>query len=147
MDKVFAPFKVFRDNYFTTNLITSSSTAEKLGIYNGIYSGDIFRNCVKVLSMLRYINDYMVFLSDCRSDFSSDFRYAAFRISSFYRCPELNSAVNGAPRSAHMSGKAVDLVLAPGYSLKHFLDALPLFCIKVSYYKQYKTHIHVTFDF
>ena len=35
-------------------------------------------------------------------------------VSSGYRCPELNAAIGGAPKSAHMTGFAVDFI-CPGF--------------------------------
>ena len=79
--------------HFTLNEMTASGTAIKLGIENkpGETETENLRQlCKNVLEPLRR-------------------RFGKIRVTSGYRCPELNKAVGGVKNSQHMRGEAADL--------------------------------------
>ena len=79
--------------HFTLNEMTASGTAIKLGIENkpGATETENLRQlCKNVLEPLRR-------------------RFGKIRVTSGYRCPELNKAVGGVKNSQHMRGEAADL--------------------------------------
>ncbi len=47
-------------------------------------------------------------------------------VNSGYRCSELNRRIGGASRSQHCRGEAADIRLAPGWTLEHGRDRLPV---------------------
>lgn len=47
-------------------------------------------------------------------------------VNSGYRCVELNRHIGGAARSQHCRGEAADIRLAPGWTLEHGRDRLPV---------------------
>lgn len=86
--------KELKSDFFTLRELTSSATATRLGIDN-TPSDEIIDNlqllCNEVLDPLRW-------------------RWTgAIRVSSGYRCPQLNKAVGGAKCSLHMQGLAADI--------------------------------------
>lgn len=68
------------------------------------------------------------------------------RITSGYRCPDLNKAVGGVPDSAHLSGFAADFE-APQYgSPLHIVASLAKSGIKYDQCIMEKIWVHVSFD-
>lgn len=86
--------KLLDAEYFTLRELTRSATAKRLGIDN-TPNDEVIANlqklCTNVLDPLR-----------------KQYRQP-IRVSSGYRCPDLNKAVGGAPFSAHMMGLAADI--------------------------------------
>ena len=81
--------------YFSVEELTGSTTATRLGIDNTIPD-----------RLLPNITRLMDYLDKAREEFG-----APIRVSSGYRCPELNKAVGGSKKSQHMQGLAADLVV------------------------------------
>lgn len=96
------------------------------GIEN-ILPPSLYRNCVNILETV---------IAPLRA------RFPDLSITSWYRCPELNKAVGGAPASSHMTGEGVDLY-SPSNSLSTLLKWIHE-NLKVDYIKVYKTHLHIT---
>lgn len=98
--------------YFSVKEFTKSVKANSLGISNNIpidKGDEILHNlkslCVKALDPIR------------------ELACGPVRITSGYRCPELNYKVKGAPNSDHLYGQAADF--GPGYpvdDLQKWLD-------------------------
>ena len=81
--------------YFTIEELTHSTTADRRGIDNTIPD--------RLLPNITRLIDY---LDKVREEFG-----APIRVSSGYRCPDLNEAVGGSDKSQHMQGLAADLVV------------------------------------
>lgn len=79
--------------YFRPEELTASATARRLGIDNRLPK-DLEGNAQRLLS----------YLDEVRSAFG-----APIRISSGYRCKDLNEAVGGKEKSQHREGLAADL--------------------------------------
>lgn len=80
--------------YFTIEELTRSDKAKELGIDN-TPSPDIVKNLESLMDLLDKIRE----------------AYGKpIRVTSGYRCPELNKAVKGSKTSQHMKGQAADLV-------------------------------------
>ncbi len=80
--------------HFTIAEFVRSDTADRLGIDNRLprkYLANVRRLVSQVLDPLR------------------DHYGRPIRINSGYRCPELNEAVKGAPKSYHLTGCAADI--------------------------------------
>lgn len=84
--------------YFTINELTYSDTAKKLNITN-----------TPNAEQKAHLEELMVFLDRLRESWGS-----GIRITSGYRCKELNKAVGGVPTSAHIQGYAADIVPSNG---------------------------------
>lgn len=84
--------------YFTLKEMTASDTAKRLGITN-----------TPLPSIIPHLNELMEFLDALREAWGSP-----IKVTSGYRCSKLNSAVKGAPTSAHLVGYAADLTPANG---------------------------------
>lgn len=69
-------------------------------------------------------------------------RFPDVEITSWYRSPEVNKAVGGAAKSAHMTGEAIDFnsPSTPNATLLRWVNKN----LKVDYIKVYKSHIHIT---
>ena len=81
--------------HFSLEEVTHSDTAKRLGIDNDVPLGlmdNVKRMCEK--------------LEEVRSLFGKP-----IKITSFYRCPELNKKVGGSKTSAHMNGLACDFTV------------------------------------
>ena len=81
--------------HFSLEEVTHSDTAKRLGIDNAVPLGlmdNVKRMCKK--------------LEEVRSLFGKP-----IKITSFYRCPELNKKVGGSKTSAHMNGLACDFTV------------------------------------
>lgn len=85
--------------HFTLAEFTFSQTAARCGIDN-TPTPEVLKNLRRLAALLEEVRGV---LGD-----------VPIRVSSGYRCPELNRAVKGARRSAHMQGLAVDFT-APGF--------------------------------
>jgi zinc D-Ala-D-Ala carboxypeptidase len=85
--------------HFTLEELVISQTAERKGIDNSP-SAEIIKNLTRVASLLEEVR---VLLGT-----------VPILISSGYRSPDLNKAIGGSKKSAHMAGLAVDFT-APGY--------------------------------
>ena len=84
--------------YFTISEFIKSDTALKMRLWNGAnreVEENIRALVDNVLDPLRERYGYPIY------------------VTSGYRCPKLNSAVNGAPNSQHMRGEAADIVVRP----------------------------------
>ena len=81
--------------YFTIEELTRSVTANREGIDNTIPD--------RLIPNITRLIDY---LDKVREEFG-----APIRVSSGYRCLELNRAVGGSKKSQHMQGLAADLVV------------------------------------
>lgn len=84
--------------YFTIKELSYSKTAEEKNINN---SPDI--------NIQEHLKELIKFLNPLREAWGGP-----ILVSSGFRCPELNKAVNGSETSAHLTGYAVDLVPANG---------------------------------
>ena len=84
--------------YFTIKELSYSKTAEEKNINN---SPDI--------NIQKHLEELIKFLNPLREAWGEP-----ILVSSGFRCPELNKAVNGSETSAHLIGYAVDLVPANG---------------------------------
>ena len=84
--------------YFTIKELSYSKTAEEKHINN---SPDI--------NIQKHLEELIKFLNPLREAWGEP-----ILVSSGFRCPELNKAVNGSETSAHLIGYAVDLVPANG---------------------------------
>lgn len=84
--------------HFTLAELTASETAARQGIDN-TPSDVIIHNLTRTALLLEQVRTLLG---------------APVIISSGYRCPALNSAIGGAPRSAHMLGLAADFI-APAF--------------------------------
>ena len=84
--------------YFTISEFIKSDTALKMRLWNGA-SREVEENIRalvdNVLDPLRERYEHPIY------------------VTSGYRCPKLNKAVNGAPNSQHMRGEAADIVAGP----------------------------------
>ena len=84
--------------YFTISEMLRSDTALKMRLWNGA-NREIEENIRalvdNVLDPLRERYEHPIY------------------VTSGYRCPKLNKAVNGAPNSQHMRGEAADIVAGP----------------------------------
>ncbi len=85
--------------HFMLQEFTFSQTAARCGIDN-TPTPEVLKNLRRLAALLEEVRSL---LGD-----------VPIRVSSGYRCPELNRAVKGARRSAHMQGLAVDFT-APGF--------------------------------
>lgn len=84
----------FNAKYFTKKEVTYSETAKELGILNEP-TEDIWKNIEVSALYLDRIREYLGF---------------PLTVTSWYRCPELNTAVKGSKTSDHVNGWASDLV-------------------------------------
>ena len=102
-------------NNFRLSEFTRSDTAKRLGIVNECSSVEQVLNLAYLCHMV---------LQPLRD------RFGPIRITSGYRCPELNRAVGGASNSQHMRGEAADIHLPSverGKEYLAFLKTLPVF--------------------
>ena len=100
-------------NNFRLSEFTRSDTAKRLGIVNECSSVEQVLNLAYLCHMV---------LQPLRD------RFGPIRITSGYRCPELNRAVGGASNSQHMRGEAADIHLPSvekGKEYLAFLKTLP----------------------
>lgn len=100
-------------NNFSLGEFTRSDTAKKLGIENECSSVEQVLNLAYLCHMV---------LQPLRD------RFGPIRITSGYRCPELNRAVGGASNSRHLRGEAADIHLPSvekGKEYLAFLKTLP----------------------
>lgn len=87
--------------HFTLEELTASQTANRLGFSNIPADGhlpNLIRLCTVLLEPVRELVGQPV------------------KVNSGYRCPQLNAAVGGVVKSAHMDGRAADIVV-PGMDL------------------------------
>lgn len=66
------------------------------------------------------------------------------RISSGYRCPELNREVNGVPNSQHIKGEAADIAAADPYLLAKVVRSAPDIWNEVDQMILYPTFVHIS---
>jgi hypothetical protein len=66
------------------------------------------------------------------------------RISSGYRCPELNREVNGVPNSQHIKGEAADIAAADPYLLAKAVRNTPEIWKEVDQMILYPTFVHIS---
>lgn len=93
---------------FTMTEMVHSSTAEKLKIDN-----------TPTAAVRAHLTETITLLESIRAEWGkyceeNNLGTPAIRISSGYRCPELNKAVGGVKTSAHVAGYAADLVPVNG---------------------------------
>ena len=101
-------------NNFRLSEFTRSDTAKRLGIENECSSVEQVLNLAYLCHMV---------LQPLRD------KFGPIRITSGYRCPELNHAVGGASNSKHMRGEAADIYLPSvekGLEYLAFLKTLPV---------------------
>lgn len=94
---------------FTSEEVTRSNKAVSLKIDNSLNA--------TMLSNARYFITFI--LQPIRSKIG-----LIFKISSWYRCPALNSAVGGKDTSAHLSAMAVDFIIEGKTALESYNLAL-----------------------
>ena len=100
-------------NNFSLSELTRSDTAKRLGIENECSSVEQVLNLAYLCHMV---------LQPLRD------KFGPIRITSGYRCPELNRAVGGVKNSQHMRGEAADIHLPSvekGKEYLAFLKTLP----------------------
>lgn len=85
---------------FTRQEMIDSDTAERLGIDN-TPSFEIMQNILITATWLQKLRDRL------SKKYERD---VVIIVKSGYRCPELNKAIGGAKRSAHLKGLAADIV-------------------------------------
>ncbi len=83
------------------------------------------------------LNPELVFLLDSARGIAG----IPFRITSGYRTKEQNAAVDGAPNSYHLQGRAADLACDNSINRAKIVDAL--FSAGICRVKIYNDHIHV----
>lgn len=94
--------------HFTLEEMTLSGTAMRRGIKNEPTAADVERLtllCREVLEPLRS-------------------RFGIIRITSGFRCPELNRAVGGKPQSQHLTGEAADIHISSVERARQMFDYL-----------------------
>lgn len=73
-------------------------------------------------------------------------------ISSVFRCPGHNEAINGSPNSQHLKGNAMDLIVPEGYTVDTWANVCEHFFPRVftgyvhpvtRKYVKYNNHVHV----
>lgn len=96
--------------YFTLSELTSSPTAERLRINN---------------TPPAHIVDNLIALVDNVLDPLREIYGAPIRITSGYRCPQLNKALRGSPTSQHLLGQAADITSADN---KRLFDLIRRHC-------------------
>ena len=102
-------------NNFRLSEFTRSDTVKRLGIENECSSVEQVLNLAYLCHMV---------LQPLRD------RFGPIRITSGYRCPELNRAVGGVKNSQHIRGEAADIHLPSvekGQEYLAFLKTLPIF--------------------
>lgn len=99
--------------HFTLKEMTKSSTAKSLGIDN-TPSQDIVSNLDKLVTNV---------LDPLRSEWMKP-----IRVTSGYRCPELNKAVKGVKNSQHMKGQAADIQPLDYKLIDSFIDFVKRWC-------------------
>jgi len=102
--------------YFTIKELTSSNTAEKRGIKN-VPSKDAEANLIALVENV---------LDPLRESYGKP-----IFVTSGYRSPELNKAVNGANNSQHMRGEAADITAGSKSENKKLFELLRASDIKV----------------
>lgn len=93
--------------YFKMSELTRSGKADELGIDNTPSAED-----------KAHLEELMAVLDDIREYYGK-----SIRITSGYRCPKLNKAVNGSDTSAHKYGYAADMQPAND-TLKNFVEMI-----------------------
>lgn len=99
---------VYLSKHFQISEFTLSDTAKKRNIDNTPTPdevGNLLRLCDRILEPLRAKLDKPI------------------RITSGYRCPELNKAVGGVPNSAHIQGLAADIQVK-GVSVEELFNTI-----------------------
>lgn len=95
--------------HFTLEEMTASETARRLGIKNEPNAIQV--ECLRTLCV--------TVLEPARMRFGKP-----IRISSGFRCQELNKAVKGNQNSQHKTGEAADLQVSPVTELRRLFDIL-----------------------
>lgn len=117
---------------FSLSEFTYSDTAKKYKINNncGVQHANNLRNlCIYVLQPLR------------------DYLKQPIKITSGYRCPELNKKVGGQPNSQHIDGKAADIITADLRTTFNYIkNNLPYDQLLYEYDNQGNTWIHVSYN-
>jgi len=88
-----APVSRMLSEHFSLRELCTSGTAVRLGIRN--------RPDEVAVSRLQLLCEHVLEPLRCR--------FGVIRITSGYRCPQLNRAVGGSPRSQHLRGEAADI--------------------------------------
>ena len=126
---------VYPRNFSRKELI-HSDTASRKGIDNSPVSNEHERN----LTLLAY------FLQDLRDRLSKHYkREVVIFISSGYRSPDLNAAIGGAKRSAHLIGAAAD-IRCKGLSVKEVCSFIKNHCSDLLFDQvidEYDSWVHV----
>jgi len=117
-------------SHFTLEELVFSSTAERLGIKNQP-SAAILEN-LKVLA---------AGLEQVRGELG-----APMHIDSGFRCPELNAAVKGAAKSAHLDGFAADFVSNQFGTPLEIVKKIQASSIVFDQCIQEGTWVHISFD-
>lgn len=115
---------------FSYKEFEASPTAERKGICNVITTVAV-RDAVKELTerVLQPLRDIVGH---------------PLRISSGYRCPELNREVNGVPNSQHIKGEAADIAAADPYLLAKVVRSAPDIWNEVDQMILYPTFVHIS---
>lgn len=115
---------------FSYKEFEASPTADRKGICNVITSFAV-RDAVKELveTVLQPLRDTVGH---------------PLRISSGYRCPELNREVNGVPNSQHIKGEAADIAAADPYLLAKVVRSAPDIWNEVDQMILYPTFVHIS---
>lgn len=117
--------------YFTVHEFERSNIATTLQIDNTIRSGDVLKN-IKCL-----VNNVL--------DPLREYVQMPIRVTSGYRCKELNLAVGGTKRSYHISGQAADITCRNCCYMMYEYIRLNLPYTELIWYKK-RGFVHVAFD-
>ncbi len=107
-DSIVSTVKGMAGRFFSWAELAASSTAQRLGIDNTPPAEAAARLQVLVRDLLDPLRAYLG---------------RAIRISSGYRSPTLNKAIDGSPTSQHMHGEAVDFMV-PGMHSRDVVAAI-----------------------
>lgn len=107
-------------SYFTLKELIASDTAKSLGIDN--------TPTFEIVANLQELRDKI--LDPLRTAWGS-----GIKVTSGYRCPQLNKAVGGVSQSVHQVGWAADLVPS-NYQLSKFFEWAPNWLLKNTTFDQ-----------
>jgi len=118
-------------DHFTLEELVFSSTALRLGIDN-TPSPEIVNHLLIAATGMEHVRELLGNIP--------------IHVDSGYRCLELNSAVNGAPHSAHMQGYAVDFICPKFGDPKLIVQAIASSDIQFDRCIYEGHWVHISFD-
>lgn len=133
-------------------MVNPSTLNFKLSEFLETHHKDLQSENVESFSSSSFIVHYNLHVLMCVLEYIRDLYGSAIKINSGFRCPALNSRVNGAKHSAHLDGRAADIrPVCPNDSplFEKQMRYLRLACEKakslgmLGYIKYYPTYLHV----